>query len=101
MHDIAFGILTSTRFLETRLRSQQRTWLRLIRNVVFYSESEVASLPTVPLKPPDREALVGGGAWKNFPALLDLHRRFPTHKWIFFTVRRAVPSQRARGGGAW
>ena len=101
MHDIAFGILTSTRFLETRLRSQQRTWLRLIRNVVFYSESEVASLPTVPLKPPDREALVGGGAWKNFPALLDLHQRFPTHKWIFFTVRRAAPSQRAREGGAW
>ena len=43
MHDIAFGILTSTRFLETRLRSQQRTWLRLVRNVVFYSESEVAT----------------------------------------------------------
>ena len=85
MHDIAFGVLTSSRFLETRLRSQQRTWLRLVRNVIFYSESEVASLPTVPLTPPEREALVGGGAWKNFPALLDLHRRFPRQKWIFFT----------------
>ena len=32
MHDIAFGVLTSSRFLETRLRSQQRTWLRLDPN---------------------------------------------------------------------
>ena len=39
----------------------------------------------MPLTPPEREALVGGGAGKNFPALLDLHRRFPKHKWIFFT----------------
>ena len=70
---------------EYALRSQQRTWLRLVRDVIFYSESEIASLPTVPLTPPEREALVGGGAWKNFPALLDLHRRFPKHKWIFFT----------------
>ena len=37
--DVAFGILTSERFLETRLASQQRTWLRHVRHVVFYSES--------------------------------------------------------------
>ena len=37
--DIAFGVLTSERYLETRLASQQRTWLRNVRNVVFYSES--------------------------------------------------------------
>ena len=44
----------------------------------------VASLPTVRLQPPAGENLIGGGAWKNFPALLDLHARFPNHKWIYF-----------------
>ena len=29
--DIAFGVLTSARFLETRLRSQKNTWLRQVR----------------------------------------------------------------------
>ena len=82
--DVAIGVLTSGRFLETRLGSQQRTWLRQVRHVVFYSESEVAHLPTVALSPPVGEQLVGGGAWKNFPALMDLHRRFPSHKWIYF-----------------
>ena len=28
---------------------------------------------------------MGGGAWKNFPALMDLYRRFPHHKWVFFS----------------
>ena len=82
--DIAFGVLTSERFVETRLASQQRTWLRRVRHVVFYSESELRWLPTVALTPPSGEELVGGGAWKNFPALIDLHRRFPQQKWIFF-----------------
>ena len=82
--DVAFGVLTSSRFLETRLRSQKNTWLRQVRHVVFYSESAIASLPTVKLTPPTNEQLVGGGAWKNFPALLDLHRQFPTKKWVFF-----------------
>ena len=82
--DVAFGILTSERFLDTRLASQRRTWLRDVRHVVFYSESVIAHLPTVALAPPEGEELVGGGAWKNFPALIDLHRRYPTKKWIFF-----------------
>ena len=84
MNDIAIGILTSERFLETRLASQQRTWLRQVRHVAFYSESVVASLPTIKLVPPAREELVGGGAWKNFPALIDLHDRFPEARWVFF-----------------
>ena len=83
--DVAFGILTSERFVETRLASQIRTWLRRVRHVVFYSESDMRWLPTVKLTPPPAEELVGGGAWKNFPALMDLHHRFPTKKWIFFT----------------
>ena len=83
--DVAFGILTSERFLETRLASLRRTWLRRVRHVVFYSESVVADLPTVRVTPPPSEELVGGGAWKNFPALVDLQRRFPTKAWIFFT----------------
>eukprot|EP00966_Prymnesium_polylepis_P258278 5966069-Prymnesium_polylepis.1 len=29
--DVAFGVLTSGRFLETRLRSQKNTWLRQAR----------------------------------------------------------------------
>jgi hypothetical protein len=82
--DVAFGVLTSERFLETRLASQQRTWLRRVRHVVFYSETMVASLPTVALSPPPKEDLVGGGAWKNLPALVDLHLRYPRKKWIFF-----------------
>ena len=82
--DVAFGVLTSERFIETRLASLQRTWLRHARHVVFYSESMVARLPTVRLEPPAGEQLIGGGAWKNFPALMDLHRRFPRHKWVFF-----------------
>ena len=82
--DIAFGVLTSERFLDTRLASQRRTWLRSVRHVVFYSETVVANLPTVALSPPENEQLVGGGAWKNFPALMDLHRRYPTKKWVFF-----------------
>jgi hypothetical protein len=82
--DVAFGVLTSDRFLETRLASLRSTWLRGVRHVVFYSESVIASLPTVRVEPPAREELVGGGAWKNFPALLDLHRRFPDKKWVFF-----------------
>lgn len=82
--DIAFGILTSERFLQTRLQSQQRTWLRHVRHVVFYSETDLAWVPTVGIRPPPREQLVGGGAWKNFPALLDLYRRFPTKPWVFF-----------------
>lgn len=82
--DVAFGVLTSERFVDTRLASQQRTWLRRVRHVVFYSESELRWLPTVKLAPPNREELVGGGAWKNFPALMDLHRRFPNQKWVFF-----------------
>ncbi|KAL1522778.1 hypothetical protein AB1Y20_017750 [Prymnesium parvum] len=82
--DVAFGILTSNRFVETRLRSQKNTWLRQVRHVVFYSESDIAWLPAVGLKPPPGEQLVGGGAWKNFPALMDLHQRFPHQKWIFF-----------------
>jgi hypothetical protein len=45
---------------------------------------QVRALPTVPLTPPEGEQLVGGGAWKNFPALIDLHKRYPTKKWIFF-----------------
>ena len=101
MDDIAFGILTSSRFLETRLRSQQRTWLRMVRNVVFYSESVVASLPTVELRPPEREALVGGGAWKNFPALLDLYRRFPHQRWIFFTDGAPRPAAASHATIAW
>ena len=82
--DVAFGVLTSERFLETRLSSQQRTWLRRVRHVVFYSESEVRSIPTLKLVPPAKEELVGGGAWKNFPALIDLSERFPLAKWVFF-----------------
>lgn len=82
--DIAFGILTSERFLVTRLASQRRTWIQHVRHVVFYSESVVASLPTIPLTPPRGEQLVGGGAWKNFPALIDLAKRFPRQQWIFF-----------------
>lgn len=27
---------------------------------------------------------MGGGAWKNFPALLDLYTRFPHARWVFF-----------------
>ena len=84
IEEVAFGILTSERYLATRLQALQRTWLRHVRDVVFYSESVVASLPTVRLQPPAGENLIGGGAWKNFPALLDLHARFPTHKWIYF-----------------
>ena len=84
---MAFGVLTSSRFLETRLRSQKNTWLRQVRHVVFYSENDLAWLPAVGIKPPPGEQLVGGGAWKNFPALIDLHRRFPQQKWIFFNVR--------------
>lgn len=42
------------------------------------------SLPTVALTPPAKEELVGGGAWKNFPALLDLYRRYPKVPWVFF-----------------
>ena len=38
----------------------------------------------VALSPPAGEELVGGGAWKNFPALIDLHHRFPRKKWVFF-----------------
>ena len=85
--DVAFGVLTSSRFLETRLRSQKNTWLRQARHVVFYSEADLAWLPAVGLKPPPGEQLIGGGAWKNFPALIDLQRRFPQQKWIFFNVR--------------
>lgn len=55
-----------------------------MRHVVFYSEADLAWLPTVGIHPPSGEQLVGGGAWKNFPALLDLHRRFPDKKWVFF-----------------
>lgn len=83
--DVAFGVLTSQRFLGTRLHAQRLTWLKLVRHVVFYSETEVASLPTVALKPPENEELVGGGAWKNFPALMDLHKRFPEKKWVYFS----------------
>ena len=79
-------MLTSERFLATRLRSQQVTWMQEVRDVVFYSESDIASLPTVGLRPAPGEQLVGGGAWKNFPALMDLYRRFPNHKWVFFNV---------------
>lgn len=39
---IAFGILTSERFLDTRLASQRHTWLRDVRHVVYYSESVIA-----------------------------------------------------------
>ena len=66
------------------LASQQQTWLKLARHVVYYSEVDIAALPAVGLRPPPAEELVGGGAWKNFPALLDLHRRFPAVKWVFF-----------------
>ena len=62
----------------------QATWLKNARHVVFYSEADIASLPAVGLKPPPGEELVGGGAWKNFPALVDLHLRYPRKKWIFF-----------------
>eukprot|EP00965_Chrysotila_dentata_P230241 6197657-Pleurochrysis_carterae.AAC.7 len=83
--EVAFGILTSDRFVATRLLSQQQTWLKQVRDVVFYSESYIATLPTVGLSPPLGEELVGSGAWKNFPALMDLYRRFPSHKWVYFS----------------
>ena len=80
--NVAFGILTSDRFVQTRLQSQRLTWLQQVRDVVFYSESRIASLPTVALAPAIKEELIGSGAWKNFPALIDLHQRFPLHKYV-------------------
>ena len=82
--EVAFGVLTSQRYVTTRLHSQQQTWLRQVRHAAFYSEAVDDTVPTIPLEPPANEELVGGGAWKNFPALIDLHKRFPAAKWVFF-----------------
>jgi len=83
--DVAFGILTAKNLVQSRVHAQQLSWLPQARDVVFYSEADLEALqPTVALEPPPKEELVGGGAWKNFPALMDLHKRFPRHAWIFF-----------------
>lgn len=78
--DIAFGILTSDRYVDTRLHAQQRTWIRLVRHVVFYSEHSVK--PTTMVEPASHEKLVGTGAWKDLPALKDMYQRFAT-RWFF------------------
>jgi len=83
--DVVFGVLTSSRFVPTRVAAMQATWLKNARHVVFYSEADIASLPAVGLKPPPGEELVGGGAWKNFPALVDLYKKYPEKSWTFFT----------------
>lgn len=89
VNDIAFGILTSDRYVDTRLHAQQLTWIRFVRHVVFYSERSVPSVPTVTVGPSSHEKLVGTGAWKDLPALKDMYKRFATLEWFFMVVRRA------------
>ena len=94
--EIAVGILTATQNVATRLHAQRRTWLRLVPHKVFYSELvpepekrlnlEEQFLPIVFVGPSPHETLIGGGAWKDFPALIDLYKRFPRQKWFLLTV---------------
>ncbi|EOD05952.1 hypothetical protein EMIHUDRAFT_219670 [Emiliania huxleyi CCMP1516] len=73
--DVAFGILTAKNLVQSRVHAQQLSWLPQARDVVFYSEADLEALqPTVALEPPPKEEL----------ALMDLHKRFPRHAWIFF-----------------
>lgn len=91
---IGVGILTATQNFATRLHAQRRTWLRLVPHKVFYSEAvpgkqlnlEERLMPIVFVEPSPYETLVGGGAWKNFPALIDLYKRFPRQEWFLITV---------------
>ena len=95
--DVAFGILTAKNLVQSRVHAQQLSWLPQARDVVFYSEADLEALqPTVvrapageggvraagsgpgpfpqALEPPPKEELVGGGAWKNFPARASAER---------------------------
>lgn len=85
VNDIAFGILTAERYLDTRLHAQQLTWVRHVRHVVFYTEHSVSTRSTVVVEPKAHEQLVGSGAWKDLPALRDLYWRFPLLTWFVMT----------------
>ena len=83
IEEVAFGILTSERYLATRLQALQRTWLRHVRDVVFYSES-AGRRRCRRCASSRRRANSSAAARGRTSPLLDLHARFPTHKRIYF-----------------
>lgn len=88
--DVAFGVLSCSRYLETRLRAQLRTWLGGLENVLVSSEAEgggsdlgVALLVDAALPGP-QEQLPETGAPRALALVGALRERFPGARWYFF-----------------
>ena len=88
---IVYSVLTGQRFHHTRVSAVQQTWARHIgenASIVFYSDTEDASVPSIILEPPANERIYSAGAWRNFPALMHLHdhrEALGCFDWVFFS----------------
>lgn len=88
---IVYSVLTGQRFHHTRVTAVQQTWARHIgenASIVFYSDTEDVSVPSIILEPPANERIYSAGAWRNFPALMHLHdhrEALGCFDWVFFS----------------
>jgi hypothetical protein len=93
---IVYSVLTGYRHHRTRVPAVQQTWARHIgehASLVFYSDLEDLTVPSVQLEPPAKERIYSAGAWRNFPALVHLHdhrARYGCFDWAPPLVLRAL-----------
>jgi len=87
--DVAFGVLTTGKFLKTRVKAQKETWFHLVRNLVIFSDTHSdgdLGLEVVVEKPEAErnEMLIHHtGARRALSVVEGLHKRFPHAKWYF------------------
>ena len=114
---IVYSVLTGGSMHDTRVATLvQRTWARHIdrsSSIVFFSDADDPSIPTIKLSPPEGEEQLTTGAWRNLPALRYLHDhrpRFGCFDWVFFvdddayvfprTLEKRLAAEAAARGGA-
>lgn len=91
VEDVAFGVLSCGRYLNTRVRAQQQTWLRQVPNVIVFSDAaadENLGLEVVVQRldvEPGEMLLNNSGPRRALPAVKGLYKHYPHVKWYFFT----------------
>lgn len=99
LRHVVFGVMSAAKHLETRLRGVLETWLKgTVVRVYFeddqttraavanfrrtYRDFDTPMLSYAFLEEPKNHTVHGtGGAWKNFPVLMDLLESFPKMLW--------------------
>eukprot|EP00274_Cyanoptyche_gloeocystis_P005419 CAMPEP_0196664138 /NCGR_PEP_ID=MMETSP1086-20130531/55833_1 /TAXON_ID=77921 /ORGANISM="Cyanoptyche gloeocystis , Strain SAG4.97" /LENGTH=438 /DNA_ID=CAMNT_0042000293 /DNA_START=188 /DNA_END=1504 /DNA_ORIENTATION=+ len=85
LSSVVFGVLSTPKFMATRVVAVASTWLRKVPTAYFISEAPHASYPrpVIVVKPQAGDKYKTTGAFKDLPGIVRMYHLHPNASWYF------------------